>query len=168
MTTPEVPVGALLIDVLDSILYFDKKQVVAAGGVRLHPSESHMLMRAVQGMSFTQIARQFAVSKGAVSQVFARLAAKGVVVTEKDPARKNAARITLTPLGEALRARTEALRAHLAAALDARLADYTPAELATVARFLGDLHTFVTTLLSAPLTAPVPETGPESPEPGGI
>jgi len=52
------------------------------------------------------------------------------------------------PLGEALRERTEALRARLAHALDDRLAPYTTDERAVVTRFLGDLHGFVTTTLS--------------------
>jgi DNA-binding MarR family transcriptional regulator len=160
-TDPNDPsaVGPRLIDLLDAVIYLDRKQVVAEQGVRLHPSESHLLLCAVEGMSFTQIAHRFAVSKGAVSQVFARLAAKGVVVVRKDPARKNAAEVTLTPLGDALRARTEELRGRLATALDDRLADYTPAELTTVHRFLGDLHGFVTSQLTASAEASAAQPG---------
>lgn len=137
----------ILIDLLDSVLYLDKKQVVGVGGVRLHPSESHLLMRALQGMSFTQIADTFAISKSAVSQVFARLAAKGVVIVTKDPRRRNAARVSLTPLGEQLRGQTEMLRADLADRIEACLAGYDPAERAAVGRFLGDLHQIVRTAL---------------------
>jgi DNA-binding MarR family transcriptional regulator len=131
------------IDVLDGVLYLDKKQIVEAEGVRLHPSETHMLVCAVEGMNFTEMARHFGISKGAVSQVFSRLAAKEVVVVRKDRSRKNAARVMLTPLGEALHAQVLAIRAHLAEQLGAHLDGYTEAELAVVARFVGDLNAFV-------------------------
>jgi DNA-binding MarR family transcriptional regulator len=131
------------IDVLDAVLYLDRKQIVEAGGVRLHPSETHQLMCALDGMNFTALAKRFGISKGAVSQVFSRLAAKGVVVIAKDPSRKNAARVTLTPLGEALHVQIVALRCRLADELSARLEDYSDAELAVVARFVGDLRAYV-------------------------
>jgi DNA-binding MarR family transcriptional regulator len=131
------------IEVLDAVLYLDRKQIVEAQGVRLHPSETHQLMCALDGMNFTSLARRFGISKGAVSQVFSRLVAKGVVVIAKDPSRKNAARVTLTPLGEALHVQIVALRSRLADELSARLEDYSDAELAAVARFVGDLRAYV-------------------------
>jgi len=145
----EAPVSEVLIDVLDAVLYLDKKRVVNAAGVRLHPSETHLLVCAVRGMSFTEIARQFGISKGAVSQTVSRLAGKGIVVVDKDPSRKNTATVRLTPLGETLHAHIAALRARLGADLDRYLADYSPAELATVARFVADLRAFVRGSLAA-------------------
>lgn len=136
-------VSGRLVDVLDAVLYLDKKQIVQAGEVRLHPSESRLLACAVEGMTFTQMARRFGISKGAVSQTFARLAGKGVVVIAKDGSRKNAARVALTPLGQLLHANVLALRQRMNADLGRRLTGYTGAELAAVARFVGDLHAFV-------------------------
>ena len=47
-----------------------------------------------------------------------------------------------TPLGEAVHAHVVALRAQLAADLQTSLAGYSAAELATVARLVGDLDAF--------------------------
>jgi len=150
----DVAISEVLIDVLDAVLYLDKKQVVDAAGVRLHPSETHLLVYALRGMTFTEIARQFGISKGAVSQTVSRLAGKGIVVVDKDPSRKNAATVTLTPLGEILHSHIAALRARLGADLDRYLAGYSPAELAAVARFVADLRDFVRGSLTAKSTAP--------------
>ena len=69
-----------------------------------------------------------------------RLAGKGIVVIDKDRSRQNTATVRLTPLGESLYSHIAALRARLGADLDGYLAGYSPAELATVARFVADLH----------------------------
>jgi DNA-binding MarR family transcriptional regulator len=136
-------IGGRLVEVLDAVLYLDKKQIVQIGGVRLHPSESHLLACAVEGMTFTQMARRFGISKGAVSQTFARLADKGVLAVAKDASRKNAARVALTPLGDLLHAHVVAVRQRMGVDLGRRLSGYTGSELSAVARFVGDLHTFV-------------------------
>jgi DNA-binding MarR family transcriptional regulator len=136
------PIIGLVIDLLDAVLYVDKKQIVEAREVRLHPSESHVLVCAVQGMTFTEIAQRFGISKGAVSQTFSRLAAKEVVVVNKDRLRKNAARVTLTSLGEALYAQVKTVRSHLSEDLESYLAEYSAEELAAVERFVGDLLAF--------------------------
>ncbi|MBS2961813.1 transcriptional regulator [Actinocrinis puniceicyclus] len=149
----EVPISEVLIDVLDAVLYLDKKQIVEAAGVRLHPSETHLLVCAVRGMSFVEIARQFGITKGAVSQTVSRLAGKGIVVVDKDRSRKNTATVRLTPLGESLYAQITALRARLGADLDSFLDGYSPAEVATVARFAADLRTFVRGSLTAMSTS---------------
>ncbi|WP_324784627.1 MarR family winged helix-turn-helix transcriptional regulator [Streptomyces sp. H51] len=143
-------IHGLLIGLLDSVLYFDKKQIAEAGGTRLHPSETHLLMCALDGMNFTEMTRRFGISKGAVSQAFARMVAKGVVTVEKDRSLKNAARVTLTPLGEELRVRVEAVRAELGSRLGEHLADYSEAELATVIRFVHDLQAFIDRSMNPP------------------
>lgn len=90
-------ISSLLIDVLDAVLYPDRKQILDVDGVRLYRSETHMLVLAVDRASFTEMARHFGVSKGAVSQVLARLTVKGIVAVDKDRSRRNAARVTLPP-----------------------------------------------------------------------
>lgn len=142
------PIGDVLRDVLDLLLYFERKQVVEVGDVRLHPSEIHMLLCAVNGRTFTEVARHFGVTKAAVSQVFARLAAKGIVEVDKDRSYKNAARVSLTPLGKVAYGRVNALRHHVAEVLDRHLGDYSATELATVVRFLEDLRGFAGEALS--------------------
>lgn len=161
------PVSELLNDVLDAVLYFDKKQVVEADGVKLHPSEIHMLMCALEGMSFTRIAGHFGVSKAAVSQVFTRLGAKGVVVVEKDRSRKNAATVSLTPLGHAVHAQAVELRAHIARTLERHLSGYSPAERAVVARFLGDLRGFIGEAIAGLPGSASPSTSSTSNAQGG-
>jgi DNA-binding MarR family transcriptional regulator len=148
------PISELLIDLLDAVLYFDKKQIVQAGRVRLHPSETHMLMCALEGMSFTQMAQRFGISKGAVSQTFSRLAAKGVIASDNGRAYKSATRVTLTPLGQELHARIKALRARLSEDLDQYLAEYSQAELAVISRFVVSLRTYFAQSLA---TLPAPE-----------
>ncbi len=110
-------------------------------------------MCSLDGASFTAMARRFGISKSAVSQVFSRLSAKGVVVVSKDPSRRNAARVALTPLGEALRAQIMNLREELSRELEGRLSSYTDAELQLVSRFVADLHAFVVESLSSLSTA---------------
>jgi DNA-binding MarR family transcriptional regulator len=151
--TDGTPISEALIEVLDAVLYLDKKQVVDVAGVQLHPSEMHVLVCAVRGMGFAEIARQFGISKGAVSQTVSRLACKGIVVIDKDRSRKNTATVRLTPLGENLYSHIVALRARLGTDLGKYLAGYSPAELATVTRFVADLHTFVRASLTAMSTS---------------
>jgi DNA-binding MarR family transcriptional regulator len=153
-----------LVGVLDAVLYLDRKQVVEADGVRLHPSEAHLLACAVEGMGFTAIARHFAISKGAVSQTFGRLAGRGIVTVTKDAARKNAACVQLTPRGEVLLGQVLVLRERLAANLGARLAGYSAAELSTVQRFVDDLEGFVRESL---LAAATPSAAPAAPAASG-
>jgi DNA-binding MarR family transcriptional regulator len=104
-------------------------------------------------MGFVEIARHFGISKGAVSQTVSRLAGKGIVVIDKDRSRKNTATVRLTPLGENLYSTIAARRARLGADLDKYLTGYSPAELATVTRFVADLRTFVRVSLTAVSTS---------------
>lgn len=139
---------------MDVLLFFDKKRIVDTGEVTLYPSEVHMLVRALQGMSLTDIARHFAVSPSAVSQTMTRLVRKGVVVLDKDPQRNNAATVRLTPLGERVVQDVAGLQDRIGHGLAGCLAHYNEAELQTVERFLGDIHEFVrSALLGLPTTS---------------
>lgn len=153
----ERPISELLNDLLDAVLYFDKKQIVQASGVRLHPSETHMLMCALEGMSFSQMAQRFGISKGAVSQTFSRLAAKGVIVSDNGHTYKSAARVTLTPLGQELHAHIKAMRASLGDDLDQYLAGYSQPELAVISRFLVSLRTYFAESAAKLATLPAPQ-----------
>jgi DNA-binding MarR family transcriptional regulator len=155
--THDQPLGGLLIELLDAVLYFDKKQIIHAGGVRLHPSETHLLMCALDGMSFAEMARRFGISKGAVSQTFSRLAGKGVIVTDDQRAYKSAATVALTPLGRELQARITAMRSRLGEELDQHLAGYSAAEMQVISRFVVSLRAYFAQSLA---TLPAPEGPP--------
>ena len=148
MTGATTAAPEALIELLDSVLYLERKQVVGLAGVRLNPSESHLLMCALEGLTFTQIANRFSISKSAVSQVFSRLSAKGVVVITKAPRRRNAASVSLTPLGEGLRDQTLSLRRELARRVEDIMCCYDATEQAAVLRFIGELHRLIQTVLS--------------------
>lgn len=133
------------LSLFDGLIYLDKKLVVSTGSVRLHPSETHMLTCAVAGMSFTEIAARFGITKAAVSRAFARMVDKGLVRVKKDTSRKNRASVALTREGEAVFAQAEALRSRLSAALISRLDSYNEDELGVVERFVGDLDEYMRT-----------------------
>lgn len=133
------------LSLFDGLIYLDKKLIVSVDSTSLHPSETHLLACALEGMSFTEIAMRFGISKAAVSRAFARLSAKGVLEVTKDAARKNRASVTLTPKGEALFERAQHLRAALSAALVERLDAYDARELEVLERFVRDLDDYVKT-----------------------
>jgi DNA-binding MarR family transcriptional regulator len=149
-------VNDLLVEVLDAVLYLDRKQIVASGGVRLHPSEAHVLACLVQGMEFAEIARHFAISKSAVSQALTRLTARGVITVSGAGRRRTAASVALTPLGQELLAQIVVLRSTLRSALEARLAGYSPHDLAVVERFVTDLRAHVREALIGSSPSPGP------------
>lgn len=139
----EIVSGAL--SLFDGLIYLDKKLIVSAEGTSLHPSETHMLTCALEGMSFTEIAVRFGVSKAAVSRAFGRMAAKGVLEVKKDASRKNRASVSLTSKGQTLYDQTQALRAALSAALTDRLSSFDSSELEIVERFVRELGDYVRT-----------------------
>ena len=111
-------------------------------------------MCALDGMSFAEMARRFGISKGAVSQTFSRLAAKGVIVTENHRAYKSAATVALTPLGRELHARIRAMRSRLSEELEQHLAEYSAAELRVIGRFAVSLRAY---FLQSLAILPAPE-----------
>ncbi|WP_316899866.1 MarR family transcriptional regulator [Pseudodesulfovibrio indicus] len=64
-------------------------------GVKLFPSEIHMVTRvdSREGVGVTELAEESGITKGAVSQIVARLVDKGLLVKEPDP--ENRARVVI-------------------------------------------------------------------------
>ena len=75
---------------IDKILHMEKGMILEEGGVKLHPSEIHLLLflHLRPRANASEIARHFSVTKGAVSQTLSRLARKGVLIKGRNPGRQ--------------------------------------------------------------------------------
>jgi DNA-binding MarR family transcriptional regulator len=88
----------LILAVVDKILHVEKGRVLEAEGVKLHPSEIHLLLflHAHPHANAKEIAHRFSVTKGAVSQTISRLEAKGVLTKERNPEAQTELALSLT------------------------------------------------------------------------
>jgi DNA-binding MarR family transcriptional regulator len=96
-----MPLFMTLGAVLTKFARIERRPVDFGLGVTLYPAEVHMLsaLDLPGGAGVTGLAASCGVTKGAVSQMVKRLAAKGLVAREGDEAR---GRVVLTPLGAAV------------------------------------------------------------------
>lgn len=135
-------------NLINRLVFLEKRFVFRHGQLRLHPSEIHVLLavREEPQANATRLASRLGVTKGAVSQVLKRLEAKAVVAKHIDPAQKNEMTVTFTPLGSGavdafLSEKAEARREYLA-----YLAGLSDAERETIRRFLDQFAAFLTAL----------------------
>jgi DNA-binding MarR family transcriptional regulator len=92
-----------IIQVINKIIFAEKKKIIRLEGVSLFPSEVHLMLLIKNDIdtNSTEIAKQLGLSKGAVSQTLTRLEKKGIIVKTKDPFNKNELTLTLTEFGRA-------------------------------------------------------------------
>jgi DNA-binding MarR family transcriptional regulator len=93
-----------LFRLINKIIFLEKKNIFEYAGVKLFPSEIHILMLFSiddkQSTSATNIANKLGISKSAVSQTISRLIKKGVITKDKDTYNKNELIISFTSFGE--------------------------------------------------------------------
>ena len=93
-----------LFRVINKIIFLEKKNIFEYSGIKLFPSEIHLLMLLSvddnQSTSATNIANKFGISKSAVSQTISRLIKKGVITKDKDTYNKNELIISFTSFGK--------------------------------------------------------------------
>ena len=93
-----------LFRLINKIIFLEKKNIFEYTGVKLFPSEIHMLMLLSaddkQSTNATNIANKLGISKSAVSQTISRLIKKGVITKDKDTYNKNELIISFTSFGE--------------------------------------------------------------------
>jgi DNA-binding MarR family transcriptional regulator len=133
--------AARIMATIQKILYLEKGMRFEAEGVKLYPSEIHVMMLVAEGhaTNATKMAQRFGVTKGAISQTITRLESKAVLAKQKDTQNKNELTLSFTPLGEAcmkrfLEARSAAHRKH-----GEYLAKLTNEEREVIQRFLSHL-----------------------------
>ena len=128
---------SLVMAAVDRILHVEKGQVLEAEGIKLHPSEIHVLLflHARPGANASEIAERFGITKGAVSQTLSRLEKKGVLTKDRNPESQTELVISLT--GRGVRLLKEALRLKAAAEkkFDAALAQLTEPDREAVGKF---------------------------------
>ncbi len=91
-----------IIQVINKIIFSEKKKVMKFKGISLYPSEIHLLLVITDDIdtNATKIARQLGLTKGAVSQTLSRLEKKGIIYKTKDPYNKNELTLSLTDVGK--------------------------------------------------------------------
>jgi len=91
-----------IIQVLNKIIFAEKKKIFRFKGVSLYPSEIHLMLviKNERDTNATEIAKELGLTKGAVSQTLSRLEKKGILLKTKDPYNKNELTLSLTGLGK--------------------------------------------------------------------
>lgn len=132
---PEIRAG------INRLLFFERKRSFELDGIRLHPSEIHVMLetRGEKAVSVTKIAGRLGITKGAVSQTLSRLEKKGILVRTRDPVNKNELSAQLTPLGKRAFGEYREIQLRLDGAIRDLAARYSPGEQQAVVRFLGEL-----------------------------
>ena len=143
--TSEQALTTQIMRIVNKLIFIDKKSIFEFQGVKLYPSEIH-LMQVIytdQELNSTEMAQRLSVTKGAVSQTLSRLEKKGILIKNKDPYLKNKLTVDFTELGQA------AMRSHrlYAQALENEyqyyLSTLTEKDKNIIRSFLSKIETFV-------------------------
>ena len=93
---------ARIFEFIDRILFIEKRTTFEFRGVKLYPSEIHLILFIHRGedTNVTRMAEQLGVTKGAISQTLTRLERKGILHKIKDPYKKNELTVEFLPFGQ--------------------------------------------------------------------
>jgi DNA-binding MarR family transcriptional regulator len=134
--------------VVNRLIFLEKRSVLQHGGVRLHPSEIH-LMQAIRErpeLSAGGMARMLGVSNGAVSQTLARLERKGVIEKFKDTFFKNRVTAAFTTSGKEAIEHFEAKQESSVESFSTYLAGLSKREREVIGGFLSQVEEFLNKL----------------------
>ena len=94
--------GERLLGIANRLIFLEKKTIHQHGGLKLHPSEIHLMQVIAQdpGLNAGQMAKALGVTTGAVSQTLSRLEKKGAIVKFKDHGNKNELSARFTETGK--------------------------------------------------------------------
>jgi len=144
MTLPETFADRIA-RIINKLIFLEKKSIVEIEGVRLFPSEIHLLLviDADRSINAVTMAGRLGISKGAVSQTLTRLENKGVLVKKKDPAYKNELTAHFTEMGEKALALHKRQRASLMMEYDTYLESVSEDERQVIRQFLRHVENFI-------------------------
>lgn len=102
MENSQRDVSNQLFRLINKIIFLEKKNIFDYEGVKLFPSEIHVLLSIEdqQSTNATKLATKLGISKSAVSQTISRLEKKRVIIKDKDPYNKNELILSLTIFGD--------------------------------------------------------------------
>jgi len=131
--------------VINKLIFLEKKSIVEVDGVKLFPSEVHLLEVIVQDPTINALgmARKLGISKGAVSQTLTRLDKKGIIFKVKDPANKNEITAHFTGLGKKAVAQHDSMRASLQKEYEHYLRNLAKGERKVIHNFLAHVEGFI-------------------------
>lgn len=131
--------------VTNRLIFLEKRSVLQQGGLRLHPSEIHLMqvINEQPDLSAGEMAQRLGVSNGAVSQTMARLERKGVIKKFKDPSLKNRVTAAFTAAGKEAIDRFEAQQATSVESFANYLSGLSSTEKEAIGRFLSQVDTFL-------------------------
>lgn len=127
----------LFLQVVEGINRNERKARVYGGSPPLHPSEIHMIMRIGQnpGIHPASLASLAAVTRGAVSQVLAKLEAKDLITKTADLSDGGRYQIWLTPAGKSAFEGHEQHHAAIDTPLIQRMAEMSDSEFQVIEDF---------------------------------
>ena len=143
MTTLKHPeLVGLVMATIDKILHAEKGKVLEAEGVKLHPSEIHLLLFLEDhpAVNATQIAQRFSVTKGAVSQTLTRLERKGVLIKGRNPGSQTELDLSFTEQGRKLMGRLLGMRRAAERYWDDHMGCVSEADRKAIRRFLEGMQ----------------------------
>lgn len=143
--TQHEALGEQLFRVINKFLFLEKKRVFECGGIKLYPSELHLmrLIASDKSINATAMAKAFGVTKGAVSQTLSRLEKKGVLFKSRDPHNKNELSAHFTRFGKrAFESHLKSLES-LNAAYEGYIASLSKGEKEVIESFLKHIEGFV-------------------------
>jgi DNA-binding MarR family transcriptional regulator len=131
--------------VINRLIFLEKRSVLQQGGLRLHPSEIHLMqiIKEQPDLNAGEMAQRLGVSNGAVSQTLARLENKGVITKAKDPSLKNRVTAAFTAVGSAAIQRFEEERASVMGSFSNYLAGLSESESIVIEAFLSHIEDFL-------------------------
>ena len=89
--------------IIDKLIFLEKNTTFELEGIKLHPSEIHIILHITmsegEARNATRIAEKLGVTKGAISHTLSRLERKGILCKVKDPYYKNELILSLSTKG---------------------------------------------------------------------
>jgi len=131
--------------VVNRLIFLEKRNVFQNEGLRLHPSEIHLMQVIKEGpdLNAGEMAKRLGVSNGAVSQTLARLERKGVINKAKDSSLKNKVTATFTESGRTAIRLFEQKQASSVQSFSNYLANLSDTEIEVIGGFLSRVEVFL-------------------------
>lgn len=126
---------------INQILFFEKKNIFNFEGIKLYPSEIHLiLIISEEPTNATQMAEKLNVTKGAVSQTISRLEKKGILIKTKDPNYKNELTLTFTKFGKQVFNQYKKMISTIDKQFIESISEYNAGEQKVIINFLDNLN----------------------------